>query len=75
VRDGLLDGSGKLVDRAADRADRVGAHRAVARRAVAASIVVLKNEGGTLPLAKDVPGIALGGKTATTSATSAAAGR
>jgi len=30
---------------------------------VAASIVVLKNEGGTLPLAKDVPGIALGGKT------------
>jgi beta-glucosidase len=35
----------------------------VARRAVGASLVVLKNEGGTLPLSKDVPGISLGGKT------------
>jgi beta-glucosidase len=35
----------------------------VARRAVAASLVVLKNDNGALPLAKDVPGIALGGKT------------
>jgi len=31
---------------------------------VAASLVVLKNEGSTLPLGKDVAGIALGGKTA-----------
>jgi beta-glucosidase len=60
---GLLDGSGKLVDRALTAQVGSAAHRAVARRAVAASIVVLKNEGGTLPLAKDVAGIALGGKT------------
>jgi beta-glucosidase len=60
---GLLDGSQKLVDRALTAQVGSDAHRAVARRAVAASIVVLKNEGGTLPLAKDVPGIALGGKT------------
>jgi len=63
ARWGLLDGSGKLVDRALTAQIGSAAHRAVARRAVAASIVVLKNEGGTLPLAKDVPGIALGGKT------------
>jgi len=60
---GLLDGSGKLVDRALTAQIGSAAHREIARRAVAASIVVLKNEGGTLPLAKDVPGIALGGKT------------
>jgi len=30
---------------------------------VAQSLVVLKNDGGVLPLSKDVPGIALGGKT------------
>jgi beta-glucosidase len=61
---GLLDGSSKLVDRALTAQVGSDAHRAVARRAVAASMVVLKNEGGVLPLAKDVPGIALGGKTA-----------
>jgi len=61
---GLLDGSQKLVDRALTAQVGSAAHREVARRAVAQSIVVLKNEGGTLPLAKDVPGIALGGKTA-----------
>ena len=60
---GLLDGTQQLVDRALTAQVGSAAHRAVARRAVAASIVVLKNEGGTLPLAKDVPGIALGGKT------------
>jgi beta-glucosidase len=60
---GLLDGSQKLVDRALTAQVGSAEHRAVARRAVAASLVVLKNEGGTLPLAKDVPGIALGGKT------------
>ena len=60
---GLLDGAQRLVDRALTAQVGSAAHRAVARRAVAASIVVLKNEGGTLPLAKDVAGIALGGKT------------
>ncbi len=59
---GLLDGM-KLVDRALTAQVGSAAHRAVARRAVAASMVVLKNEGGVLPLAKTVPGIALGGKT------------
>ena len=33
-------------------------------QAVAASVVVLKNDGGVLPLSKTVPGVALGGKTA-----------
>jgi beta-glucosidase len=60
---GLLDGVQHLVDRTLTAAVGSAAHRAVARRAVAASLVVLKNEGGTLPLAKDVAGIALGGKT------------
>jgi beta-glucosidase len=61
---GLLDGSQKLVDRTLTAQVGSDAHRAVARRAVAASLVVLKNEGATLPLAKDVPGIVVGGKTA-----------
>jgi beta-glucosidase len=60
---GLLDGTQRLVDRALTAQVGSAAHRAVARRAVAASLVVLKNEGGTLPLAKNVAGIALGGKT------------
>ena len=61
---GLLDGTQKLVDRTLTAQVGSDAHRAVARRAVGASLVVLKNEGGTLPLSKDVAGIALGGKTA-----------
>ena len=60
---GLLDGANRLVDRALTAQVGSAAHRAVARRAVAASMVVLKNEGGTLPLAKSVAGVALGGKT------------
>jgi beta-glucosidase len=61
---GLLDGTLRLVDRALTA--RVGSapHRAVARQAVAASVVVLKNDGGVLPLSKTVPAVALGGKTA-----------
>src|SRR6185503_2514285 len=60
---GLLDGSQKLVDRALTANVGSAAHRAVARRAVAASIVVLKNDGNTLPLSKSAS-FALGGKTA-----------
>jgi beta-glucosidase len=60
---GLLDGSNRLVDRSLTAKVGSAEHRAVARRAVAASIVVLKNDAGTLPLAKDVAGVALGGKT------------
>ena len=61
---GLLDGSQRLVDRTLTAQVGSAAHRTVARRAVAESIVVLKNDGGVLPLSKSVPGIALGGKTA-----------
>ena len=61
---GLLDGTPHLVDRTLTAQIGSDAHRAVARRAVAASLVVLKNEGGTLPLSKDSAGISLGGKTA-----------
>jgi beta-glucosidase len=61
---GLLDGTQRLVDRNLTAQVGSAAHRAVARHAVAASVVVLKNDGGVLPLAKTVPGIALGGKTA-----------
>jgi beta-glucosidase len=60
---GLLDGANRLVDRSLTAQVGSAAHRAVARRAVAASLVVLKNDGGTLPLSKSVAGIALGGKT------------
>ncbi|HEX2658442.1 MAG TPA: glycoside hydrolase family 3 C-terminal domain-containing protein, partial [Polyangia bacterium] len=60
---GLLDGANRLVDRSLTAQVGSTAHRIVARRAVAASIVVLKNDGNTLPLSKDVAGIALGGKT------------
>jgi beta-glucosidase len=61
---GLLDGTLRLVDRNLTAQVGSAAHRAVARKAVAASVVVLKNDGGVLPLSKTVPGIALGGKTA-----------
>jgi beta-glucosidase len=59
---GLLDGSNRLVDRALTAQVGGPEHRAVARRAVAASMVVLKNDAGVLPLSKTAP-VALGGKT------------
>jgi beta-glucosidase len=61
---GLLDGQQHLVDRALTAKVGSAEHRAVARRAVAASLVVLRNEGNVLPLSKSVAGISLGGKTA-----------
>ena len=60
---GLLDGTQHLVDRSLTAQVGSAAHRAVARRAVAASLVVLKNDGGVLPLSKDAAHVALGGKT------------
>jgi beta-glucosidase len=60
---GLLDGSQRLVDRALTAKVGSAEHRALARRAVSASMVVLKNEGAVLPLSKSVTGVALGGKT------------
>ncbi|MCK6579447.1 MAG: glycoside hydrolase family 3 C-terminal domain-containing protein [Anaerolineae bacterium] len=40
------------------------AHRAVAREAVRRSLVLLRNEGQTLPLAKDLPALLLAGNAA-----------
>ncbi len=52
----------------ADRSFTAGvgsaAHRALARRAVRESLVLLKNDGGILPLAKSTPRIFVAGKSA-----------
>jgi beta-glucosidase len=40
------------------------AHRAVAREAVRKSLVLLKNDGGTLPLSRDIPQVLVAGRAA-----------
>ncbi len=59
---GLFQATG-VVDRTLTAQVGSDAHRMVARRAVQESLVVLKNDGNLLPLAKTGP-IALGGKSA-----------
>ncbi len=61
---GLLDGTQRLVDRSLTAQVGSNEHRDIARRAVAESLVVLKNDGNVLPLSRDVPHVALGGKSA-----------
>ena len=61
---GLLDGTQRLVDRTLTAQVGSNDHRNVARRAVAESLVVLKNDGGVLPLSRDTAHVALGGKSA-----------
>jgi beta-glucosidase len=60
---GLFEASG-LVDRTLTAAVGAGAHRALARQAVRESLVVLKNDGNVLPLAKTAAGVALAGNSA-----------
>jgi beta-glucosidase len=59
---GLFEATGK-VDRTVTAEVGSAAHRQVARQAVQESLVVLKNDGNVLPLAKTGP-VALGGKSA-----------
>jgi beta-glucosidase len=59
---GLFEATGK-VDRTVTADVGSAAHRQVARQAVQESLVVLKNDGNVLPLAKTGP-VALGGKSA-----------
>ena len=60
---GLFDSDGKI-DRALTSQVGSAAHRMVARHAVQKSLVVLKNDGGVLPLAKATVNVALAGNTA-----------
>jgi beta-glucosidase len=60
---GLFDTDGKI-DRGLTSQVGSAAHRMVARRAVQKSLVVLKNDGGVLPLAKATANVALAGNTA-----------
>jgi len=59
---GLFEATGK-VDRALTAEVGSAEHRQLARKAVQESLVVLKNDGAVLPLAKTVT-VALGGRTA-----------
>jgi beta-glucosidase len=62
---GLMDQNhGKLADRQLWKQFGSAEHRAVARDAVRQSLVLLKNEHGTLPLAKSAKRIHVGGKSA-----------
>ena len=60
---GLFDTNG-VIDRALTSQVGSATHRMVARRAVQKSLVVLKNDGGVLPLAKATANVALAGNTA-----------
>jgi beta-glucosidase len=60
---GLFDTDGKI-DRALTGEVGSPAHRMVARRAVQKSLVVLKNDGNVLPLAKSTVAVALAGNSA-----------
>jgi beta-glucosidase len=60
---GMFEASGKI-DRALTAAVGSAEHRAVARQAVRESLVLLKNEGNVLPLAKSIARVHLGGKSA-----------
>lgn len=58
-----------LFEQPFSRPDLLGAvgsadHRALAREAVAKSLVLLKNDGNLLPLGKDIPYLLVGGKAA-----------
>ncbi len=62
---GLLDkGRSHLADRSLHKQFGSAAHRAVARRCVRESLVLLKNERKTLPLAKALARVHVGGKSA-----------
>ena len=62
---GLLDKSrSQLADRSLHKSFGSPEHRAVAREAVRKSLVLLKNDGDVLPLAKNASRIHVGGKSA-----------
>ena len=62
---GMMDqGRSQLADRKLQKSFGSAEHRAVARDAVRQSLVLLKNERGTLPLAKGAVRIHVGGKNA-----------
>ncbi|MBZ5724204.1 MAG: glycoside hydrolase family 3 C-terminal domain-containing protein [Acidobacteriia bacterium] len=62
---GMMDqGRSQLADRKLQKSFGSAEHRAVARDAVRQSLVLLKNERGTLPLAKGAARIHVGGKNA-----------